>query len=122
MRATDGLQTIITGSPVNVIDQTLSLELSLAMSLPIPHQVKTLPHQIEAYVHQAGLDLPHGLFHILLKKSTPQRDMHHRPGTEDAGVRGRGGRPGLRGRAGVRPAGRTGPFPEARISPRAPTR
>src|SRR5262245_23509862 len=38
VRATDGLQTTITCGPVNRIDQTVSLELSLHMSLPMPHQ------------------------------------------------------------------------------------
>jgi hypothetical protein len=46
VRATDGLQTTITCSPVNVIDQTFSLELTLGMSLPMPHQDEKLPNQI----------------------------------------------------------------------------
>ena len=56
MRDTDGLQTTLTFRPVNRIDQTLSLDLSLEMSLPMPHQDEHLPDQIEAYVHQAGLE------------------------------------------------------------------
>ena len=64
MRTTDGLQTTITCRPVNVIDQRVSVELSLEMSLPMPHQDEHLPDQIEAHVLQplvvgryVGLDL-----------------------------------------------------------------
>ncbi len=47
VRATDGLQTTITCSPVNLIDQTPSLDLSLGISLPMPPQDEPLPDQIE---------------------------------------------------------------------------
>ena len=43
MRATDGLQTTITLGPVNGVGQTISLELSLGMSLPMPNQDERLP-------------------------------------------------------------------------------
>src|SRR5450759_2139807 len=45
VRDTDGLQTTITCSPVNVLDQTFSLELSMEMSLPVPPQDEHLPDQ-----------------------------------------------------------------------------
>ena len=69
MRTTDGLETTITFSPVNRIDQTLSLELTLGMSLPMPHQDEHLPDQIEAYVHQAVLELQRRLFQLLIEKA-----------------------------------------------------
>src|SRR5208337_4580875 len=57
MRATDGLQTTITLGSVNHDGQVFSLGLSLEMSLPILQQDEHLPDQIEAYVHQAGLEV-----------------------------------------------------------------
>jgi len=57
MRATDGLQTTITLGSVKDNGQAFSLELSLEMSLPMPRQDEHLPDQIEAYVHQAGLEV-----------------------------------------------------------------
>ena len=50
MRASDGRQTTITLGPVNGDGQTISLELSLYMSLPMPNQDEHLPDQIEASV------------------------------------------------------------------------
>jgi hypothetical protein len=44
MRATDGLQTTITLSPVKDNGQAFSLELSLEMSLPMPQQDEHLPN------------------------------------------------------------------------------
>ncbi len=60
MRATDGLQTTITLGSVKPDGQAFSLELSLEISLPMPRQDEHLPDQIEAYVHQAGLEVQHG--------------------------------------------------------------
>src|SRR5208283_203174 len=57
MRATDGLQTTINLGPVHRDDQAFSLQLSLGMSLPVPSQDEHLPDQIEAFVHQAGLQI-----------------------------------------------------------------
>ena len=48
MRATDGLETTITCGPVNLIDQQLTLDLSLELSLALPRQDEHLPDQIEA--------------------------------------------------------------------------
>jgi Uncharacterised protein family (UPF0236) len=93
VRATDGLQTTITFSPVNRMDQTLSLELSLGMSLPMPHQDEHLPDQIEAYVHQAGLELQRRLFQILIEKADQELVLQQRHGKGDAGIQRRGTRP-----------------------------
>ena len=65
MCATDGLQTTIAFGPVNLLDQTISLELSLGMSLPMRLQDEHLPDQIESYVHQAGLEIQRRLFRVL---------------------------------------------------------
>jgi hypothetical protein len=57
MCATDGRQTTITVSSVKDDGQAISLDLSLRMSLPMPQHDDHLPDQIEAYVHQAGLEV-----------------------------------------------------------------
>jgi hypothetical protein len=93
VRATDGLQTTITFGAVNRIDQTLSLELSLAISLPMPHQDEHLPDQIEAYVHQAGLELQRRLFQVLIEKADHELVLEQRHGRGDAGIQRRGTRP-----------------------------
>jgi hypothetical protein len=93
VRAIGGLQTTITFSPVNRIDQTLSLEVSLAMSLPMPHQDEHLPDQIEAFVHQAGLELQRRLFQILIEKADHELVLQRRHGKGDAGIQCRGTRP-----------------------------
>jgi hypothetical protein len=93
VRATDGLQTTITFRPVNRVDQTLSLELSLGMSVPMPHQDEHLPNQIEAYVHQAGLELQRRLFQVLIEKADHELVLQQRHGKGDAGIQRRGTRP-----------------------------
>jgi len=93
VRATDGLQTTITCSPVNRTDQTLALELSLAMSLPMPLQDEHLPDQIEAYVHHAGLELQRRLFQVLIEKADRELVLQQRHGRGDAGIQRRGTRP-----------------------------
>jgi hypothetical protein len=93
VRATDGLQTTITIRPVNVLDQTLSLELSLEMSLPIPHQDEHLPDQIEAYVPQAGLEFQRRLFQVLIEKADQELVLQQRHGKAGAGIQRRGTRP-----------------------------
>jgi Uncharacterised protein family (UPF0236) len=93
VHAPDGLQTTITCSPVNRIDQTLSLELSLTMSLPMPLQDEHLPDQIEASVHQAGLELQRRLFQILIEKADHELVLQQRHGRGDAGIQRRGTRP-----------------------------
>jgi len=86
MRATDGLQTTITVSPVKDNGQALSLELSLEMSLPIPQQDEHLPDQIEAYVHQAGLEVQRRLFQVLIEKADQELVLQRRYGKGDAGI------------------------------------
>lgn len=93
MRATDGLQTTIACRPVNLVDQTLSVELSLTMSLPMPHQDEHLPDQIESFVHQAGLVLQRRLFQVLIEKADHELVLQRRHGKADAGIQRRGTRP-----------------------------
>jgi hypothetical protein len=93
VRATDGLQTTIAFGSVNVLDQTLSLELSLGMSLPMPLQDEHLPEQIESYVHQAGLEVQRRLFEILIEKADQELVLQQRHGKGGAGIQRRGTRP-----------------------------
>jgi hypothetical protein len=93
VRATDGLQTTITPGPVNYADQTLSLDLELQMTLPMPAQDEHLPDQIEASVHQAGLELQRRLFQVLIEKADQELVLQQRHGKGDAGVQRRGTRP-----------------------------
>ena len=93
MRATDGLQTTIASSPVNVIDQTFSLEMSLGISCPVPCQDEHLPDQIEAFVHQAGLDFQRRLFQVLIEKADHELILQERHGKGGAGIQRKGTRP-----------------------------
>ena len=93
MRATDGLQTTIAIRSVNLVDQTVSLELSLGMSLPLPDQDEHLPDRIEAYVHQAGLELQRRLFRALIEKADQELVLRQRHGRGEAGIQRRGTRP-----------------------------
>ena len=93
VRATDGLQTIIDVSPVNSDGQAFSLELSLAMTLPMPHQDDHLPDEIEVYVRQAGLEIERRLFQVLIEKADQELVLQHRHGKGDAGIQLRGTRP-----------------------------
>jgi hypothetical protein len=93
MRQTNDLQTTITSSPVNRTDQVLSLELSLQMTLPMPHQDEHLPDRIEAHVHQAGLELQRRLFRILIEKADQELVLQQRHGKAGAGIQRRGTRP-----------------------------
>jgi hypothetical protein len=92
MRATDGLQTIITLGPVNRVDQALSLELSFGMSLPLPDQDEHLPDRIEAYVHQAGLQIQRRLFRALIERADQELVLQRRKGKAGAGIQRRGTR------------------------------
>ena len=93
MRATDGFQTTINLSPVHRDDQAFSLQLSLGMSLPVPSQDEHLPDQIEAFVHQAGLQIQRRLFQALLEKADQQLVLQRRQGKGGAGIQRRGTRP-----------------------------
>jgi hypothetical protein len=93
MRATDGLQTTLRLGPVNRVDQALSLELSFGMSLPLPDQDEHLPDQIEASVHQAGLEIQRRLFRSLIEKADRELVLRRRAGKAGAGIQRRGTRP-----------------------------
>jgi uncharacterized protein UPF0236 len=93
VRTTDGLQTTITCRPVNVIDQTVSVELSLEMSLPMPTQDEHLPDQIEAHVHHAGLEIQRRLFRVLMEKADQELVLQQRHGKANAGIQRKGTRP-----------------------------
>jgi hypothetical protein len=93
VRDTNGLQTTITCSPVNRIDQTLVLEMTLAISLPMPPQDEHLPKQIETNVHQAGLDVQRRLFQVLIEKADQELVLQQRHGKDDAGIQRKGTRP-----------------------------
>ena len=92
MRATDGLQTTIALGSVNHDGQLFSLGLSLEMSLPMPRQDEHLPDQIEAYVHQAGLEVQRRLFQVLIEKADQELVLQHRQGKAGAGIQRRGTR------------------------------
>jgi hypothetical protein len=93
MRATDGLQTTITLGPVKDDGQAFSLELSLELSLPIPQQDEHLPDRIEAFVHQAGLEIQRQLFKVLMEKADQELVLQRRYGKGGAGIQRRGTRP-----------------------------
>jgi uncharacterized protein UPF0236 len=93
MRATDDLQTTTTISPVNCQDQTFSVHLELQMALPLPPQDEHLPDQIEAHVHQAGLQVQRVLFQALIEKADQELVLQQRHGKNNAGIQRRGTRP-----------------------------
>src|SRR4051794_4995411 len=63
------------------------------MTLPLPHQDEHLPDQIEAFVHQAGLELQRRLFQVLIEKADHELVLQRRQGKGGAGIRLRGTRP-----------------------------
>ncbi len=93
MRDTNDLQTTITLGPVNCVGQTLSLELGLQMALPMPNQDEHLPDQIEAFVHQGGLEIEPRLFQAFVEKADQELVLQRRQGKGGAGIRLRGTRP-----------------------------
>ncbi len=93
MRETDDLQTTITLGPVNRQGQALSLGLALQMTLPMPDQDEHLPDQIEAFVHQAGLEVQRRLFRALIEKADQELILQRRSGKGGDGIRRRGTRP-----------------------------
>ena len=90
---TDGLQTTITLGPVNGDGRTVSLELSLGMTFPMPPQDEHLPDQIEAFTHQAGLEMQRRLFKALIEKADQELVLQLRHGRGGAGIQRRGTRP-----------------------------
>ena len=93
MRDTDDLQATITLSPVNRQEQTLSLEMTLRMTLPMPDQDEHLPDQIEAFAHQAGLEAQRRLFLALIEKADQELVLQRRHGKANAGIQRKGTRP-----------------------------
>jgi hypothetical protein len=93
VRDTDDLQTHITLDPVNRLDQSLALELKLQMSLPLPEQDEHLPDQIEAAVHQAGLEVQRRLFRALIEKADQELVFQRCRGPRGEGIQRRGTRP-----------------------------
>ena len=80
-------------APSTAIDQTLSLELSLADVLAHAAQDEHLPDQIEAFVHQAGLEIQRRLFRVLIEKADQELVLQQRHGKGGAGIQLRGTRP-----------------------------
>src|SRR5215210_219570 len=93
VRDTDGLQTTIALSPVNCQEQTLALELQLHLTVPLPDQDEHLPDQIEAFVHQAGLEVQRRLFQVLIEKADQELVLQWRHGKGGGGIQRRGTRP-----------------------------
>ena len=94
MRATDGLQTTITLGPVNHDGQAFSLRTVAGDVLAhAVQQDEHLPDQIEACVHQAGLEVQRRLFQVLIEKADQELVLQHRHGKGGAGIQRRGTRP-----------------------------
>jgi hypothetical protein len=93
VRETDGLQTTIALGPVNCAGPTLALELQLQMTVPLPPQDEHLPDQIEAFVHQAGLEVQRRLFRALIEKADHELVLQRRHGHGGGGIQRRGTRP-----------------------------
>ncbi|MGA2705161.1 MAG: hypothetical protein ABSH35_29220 [Isosphaeraceae bacterium] len=56
----------------------------------IPQQDEHLPDQIEAYVHQAGLEVQRRLFQVLIEKADQELVLQQRRGKGGAGIQRRG--------------------------------
>ena len=93
MRNTDDLETTITLSPVNCQGRTLSLELELQMTVPMPDQDEHLPDQIETLVHHAGLEVQRRLFRVLIEKADQELVLQRRHGKGGGGIQRHGTRP-----------------------------
>jgi Uncharacterised protein family (UPF0236) len=93
VRDTDEIQTTIALGPVNREGQALSLDLTLQMNLPMPDQDQDLPHQIEAFVHRAGLEVQRRLFRALIEKADQELVLQRRHGKNGEGIQRRGTRP-----------------------------
>jgi hypothetical protein len=87
------LQTTMTLGPVHCADQTLCLDLELQVTLPMPDQDEHLPDQIEASVHQAGLEVQRRLFQALIEKADQELVLPRRHGKAGGGIPRRGTRP-----------------------------
>ena len=63
------------------------------MALPLPQQDEHLPDQIEAFAHQAGLEVRRRLFRALIEKADQELVLQRRHGKGGRGIRRRGTRP-----------------------------
>src|SRR3954451_20636733 len=63
------------------------------MTLPLPEQDEHLPDQIEAFVHQAGLEIQRQLFRALIEKADQELVLQRRHGKGGGGIQRRGTRP-----------------------------
>src|SRR3982751_998854 len=63
------------------------------MSVPLPDQDEHLPDQIEAFVHQAGLEVQRRLFQVLIEKADQELVLQRRHGKDGGGIQRRGTRP-----------------------------
>jgi hypothetical protein len=63
------------------------------MTLPLPDHDQHLPDQIEAFVHQAGLEVQRRLFRALIEKADQELVLSRRHGKAGAGIQRRGTRP-----------------------------
>src|SRR5215210_6021848 len=63
------------------------------MTIPLPDQDEHLPDQIEAFVHQAGLEVQRQLFRALIEKADQELVLQQRRGNGGEGIQGRGTRP-----------------------------
>src|SRR4051794_2709677 len=63
------------------------------MTVPLPDQDEHLPDQIEALVHQAGLEVQRRLFQVLIEKADQELVLQRRHGKGGDGLQRRGTRP-----------------------------
>ena len=63
------------------------------MVLPLPDQDEHLPDQIEALVHQTGLEIQRRLFRVLIEKADQELVLQRRHGKGGCGIQRRGTRP-----------------------------
>jgi uncharacterized protein UPF0236 len=93
VRLTDSLEATITVGQVNLLDHTVSIEAGLQIHFPMPDHDEHLPDQIEAYVHQAGLQLQRRIFQLLIEKADQDLVFRRRHGKAGQGIQRRGTRP-----------------------------
>src|SRR5512140_3393480 len=63
------------------------------MTVPMPDQDEHLPDQIEAFVHQVGLEIQRRLFQVLIEKADQELVLQRRHGKGGCGIQRRGTRP-----------------------------
>jgi hypothetical protein len=93
VRIADDFQATASVDQVNLHDHTLTAELRLHVSFPMPDQDPHLPHRIEAHVHAAGLEAQCCLFRALMEKADHQVVLDLRDGDQGQGIQLRGTRP-----------------------------